>query len=157
VGRRGPIAQPPHLRVLRGDGRPSRARPPVEAAIPEAVPEPPAWLPEQARAEWRCVSPELHRLGLLTELDLQPFSAWCCAVARWKAASEALQATPAADRLIVRGKVNPLVRIAHTAADEMQKLGAMFGLAGPVSRARLVGHGKQQPAGKFHGLLGRGE
>jgi len=119
MGKRGRLPMPPHLRLLKGDGRPSRARQPVAAEIPATKPEPPSWLPEQACAEWRSVSGELFRLGLLTTLDTAPLAAWAVAAARFKAASEALQAMPESERLISKGKVNPLVKIVRNAADEM--------------------------------------
>jgi len=157
MGKRGRLPMHPHLRLLKGSpGGPGRAKPPIEAAIPDELPTPPAWLSAHALEQWHSVAPELYRCGLLTTLDLMPFASWCVAAARWKSASEALAAIPEAERLVVRGKVNPLVRIAHTAADEMQKLGAPFGLSGPGSRQRLVGVVKQAP-GKFHGLIGGDE
>jgi len=156
MGKRGPTPMPPHLRLLRGDARPSRAKPTIEPTIPDTIPEPPSWLPEQACAEWRAVAGELHRCGLLSTLDTAAFGAYCCAVARWKSACEALGAMPEAERLLSRGKVNPLVRIAHTAADVLAKLGAPFGLSGPGSRARLTGAVKRAPS-KFAGFIGGDE
>ena len=142
MGSRGRLPQPQHLRVLRGDGRPSRAtKPPIEPAIAPGPPAPPSWLPKAARREWRAVAPELHRLGLLTELDVGPLAGWCVAVTCWKDAI----ALPENAR-------QP--KIIRDAAREMTRLGQQFGLAGPASRARLAGHGKQQPTSKFDGLLG---
>lgn len=150
MGKRGPTPMSQGLRVIRGDGRPSRARESIEATIPDAIPEPPSWLSEQAYAEWRAVAGELHKLGLLSILDVGPLSAWCCAVATWKSALGALAQLPDDERLF-----SPLAKVARDAAKQMMALGQPFGLSGPASRQRLSGHGKQQPASKFHGLLGR--
>jgi P27 family predicted phage terminase small subunit len=151
MGKRGPTPMSQRLRVIRGDGRPSRAKSTIEAAIAPTVPEPPAWLSKDARDEWLRVSPALHGCGLLSILDLQPFAAWCAAVARWKSACEALQRLPEDERLF-----SPLAKVCRDAGREMQRLGAPLGLAGPNSRARLTVAVKQAP-GKFEGLLGRSD
>jgi len=154
MGRRGRPPMHPHLRLLKGNpGGPGRARPQIEPTIPPEIPAPPAWLSEAARDEWRRVAPELHRLGLLTVFDVGPLAAYCTAAARWRCASEALQAIPESERLLVRGKPQPLGKVVRDAADQMQRLGAPFGLSGPGSRARLTGVVKPAP-GKFTGLLG---
>ena len=156
MGRRGPPPMHPHLRLLKGSpGGPGRARPPIEPTIPDAVPEPPAWLSGYALEQWRAVTPELYRCGLLTVLDVGPLAAWCAAAGRWKDACEALQALPEAERLVVGRKPQPLAKIARNAADDMMRFGAPFGLSGPASRSRLHGVVKQA-AGKFAGLLGGG-
>ena len=154
MGRRGRPPMPPYLRVLKGNpGGPGRARPQIEPTIPPELPAPPAWLTGYALDQWHAVAGELHRLGLLTVLDVGPLAAYCTAAGRWRSASEALQATPEAERLVVGRKPQPLVRIVRDAADQMQRLGAPFGLSGPNSWARLSGIVKQAP-GKFTGLLG---
>jgi P27 family predicted phage terminase small subunit len=156
MGRRGRPPMPPYLRVLKGNpGGPGRARPQIEPTITDAIPESPAWLTGYALDQWHAVAPELHRLGLLTVLDIGSLSAYCTAAGRWRSASEALQATPEAERLVVGRKPQPLVKIVRDAADQMQRLGTPFGLGGPVSRSRLAGVVKQAP-GKFAGLLGGG-
>ena len=153
MGRRGRLPMPPNLRLLKGNpGGPGRARPQIEATIPDEIPEPPAWLSAGAIAEWRAVAGELHKCGLLSSLDVGPLSAWCDASARWKAASAALQALPEAERLVVDGKPQPLLRIVRSAADQMARLGQSFGLAGPGSRQRLAGAVQKAPS-RFAGLL----
>ena len=58
MGRRGRLSIPPNLHLLKG-GRPDRALPPIEAAIADTVPEPPAFLDGHALDQWRAVAPEL--------------------------------------------------------------------------------------------------
>jgi P27 family predicted phage terminase small subunit len=135
-------------------GRP--IQPSIRPTIPPEIPEPPECLSGYSLDEWHRLAPELHRLGLLSVLDVGPLSAYCGAVGRWKTASEALQATSEGERLLVGHKPNPLIKIIRDAADQMQRLGSAFGLGGPNSRARLVGIVKQ-PASKFAGLLGGGD
>ena len=89
MGKRGPPAMPPHLRLLRGDARPSRAKPPIEATIAPELPPPPAFLTGYALEQWHAVAPELYRLQLLTVLDVQPLAAWAVAAGRWRSCPRA--------------------------------------------------------------------
>jgi P27 family predicted phage terminase small subunit len=55
------------------------------------TPEPPEWLSEEAKAEWRRVTPELTRLGVLSPpLDRGVLTMYCDAWAKWVAAGKAL-------------------------------------------------------------------
>ena len=98
---RGPRPRPTHLRLLQGNPskRPinrNEPKPPVLATVPA----PPAHLHSlDARAEWERLAPGLHVMGLLTEFDLMPLSAYCQAYARWLQAEKALLAMGAADML----------------------------------------------------------
>ncbi len=82
--------------------------------------------------------PSLHKLNLLTILDIGPFSAYCCAYAHWQQAEEALQRSGELTIKTTEGhpRVNPLVRIASQAMDDMRRIGAEFGLS-PNARLRL--------------------
>ncbi len=92
------------------------------------------------------MAPELHRLGLLTRIDVACLAAYCQNYARWRTAEEAL--TRMADRdehtgaLLVRtadgnAKRNPLVKIAADAAADMLAFGSQFGMI-PSARVRLA-------------------
>src|SRR5262249_12161661 len=83
-------------------------------------------------------APELHRLGLLTSLDVMPLAAYCEAHKVWREASEMLARTPEDEQLVVDGKPNPLVRIVRNAAHQMTAIGAQFGLS-PCARLRVAG------------------
>jgi P27 family predicted phage terminase small subunit len=152
----GPPPKHPNLRLLEGDrskGKSQRRRMP-EATRADECPAPPDALNEHAREEWRAVAPELHRLGLLTILDVAALAAYCSARARQRQAEEAIERL---DTLTVTGangmqRAHPLVRIASTAAADALRIGAHFGLS-PISRLRLSGMEPPGPAGKFDGLL----
>ena len=152
MGKRGPTPMSQHLRVIRGDARPARAKTTIEATIPPELPPPPGFLTGHALEQWHAVAGELFRLQLLSVLDVQPLAAWCAAAGRWRDASEALQAMPEAERLL-----SPLAKIARNSAAEMMKLGQPFGLSGPGSRARLAGAVRQAPPSKFTGFIGGDE
>src|SRR5262245_25295273 len=90
---RGRKPMPAHLKVLRGNPGHQRIRPEPKPSLLLEPPAPPAYLAGYAADEWRRIAPELHWLGLLTALDIAPFAAYCQAFAKWRHASEALEAT----------------------------------------------------------------
>jgi P27 family predicted phage terminase small subunit len=89
-----------------------------------------------------------------TTLDLGPFSAYCCAYARWQQAEEALQRSGELTIKTAEGhpRVKRLVRIASQAMDDMRRIGAEFGLS-PNARLRLSGINPAPSPSKFDGLL----
>ena len=101
--------------------------------MPATPPDPPEFLDEHAKNEWWRVAPELHALGLLTVLDLQPLAAYCQAYAHWVTAERALARMAAEDPetkgLTVTGSAgtrlaSPLVKIARNAATDMLRFAA---------------------------------
>ena len=152
---------PTHLRVLRGNPGKRPIKPEPEPSVPETLPEPPSFLPVDAVNEWWRVVPELHALGLLTVLDVQPLAAYCMAYAHWNAAEQALAQMAAEDpmfnALIITGSTgaqmtNPLVKIARNAAADMLRFAAEFGMT-PRARSYLDAAGRLSGPSKFGGLL----
>ena len=152
---------PTHLKLLRGNPgkRPIKREP--EPVVPEKLPEPPAFLSEDAINEWWRVVPELRALGLLTVLDVQPLAAYCVAYAHWIAAAHALAQMAAGDPhfhgLMITGSngshmANPLVKIARNAAADMLRFAAEFGMT-PRARSYLDAAGRLSGPSKFDGLL----
>src|SRR5215471_18269445 len=82
---------PTPLKILRGNPGQRRLKEEVQPAISENVPEPPEWLSDLAKDEWRRIAPELHALRLLTDIDLKIFAAYCSACARWERAERELK------------------------------------------------------------------
>jgi P27 family predicted phage terminase small subunit len=126
-----------------------KARPGLEPAVDPRCPEPPPFLGPYAQDEWWTVAVELHKLGLLTRLDVPSLAAYCMAYARWREAEEALAMMADRDEhtrgLLVttsEGNVrsNPLVKIATDAAEDMPRFAGEFGLT-PVARTRLAAGG----------------
>ena len=150
----GPPPEHPHLRLLKGNPGKRPARKPPEPARTEQCPKPPEHLTGHAREAWLHLAPELHRLNLLTVLDVGPFSAYCWAYAHWQQAEEALQRSGELTIKTAEGhpRVNPLVRIASQAMDDMRRIGAEFGLS-PNARLRLSGINPSPSRSKFDGLL----
>ena len=87
MGARGPVSMPDNVRQLRGETRPSQqSRQPMPV---RGVPSQPAFLDPEAKAEWKRVTPELRRLGLLAHLDRAILSTYCEAWAVWVDAAKA--------------------------------------------------------------------
>src|SRR5262249_21033382 len=158
----GPPPTPNVIKLLKGNPGRRPIRPEPEPTRSPEVPEPPAFLAGYACDEWFRVAPELHRLGLLTAIDVAPLAAYCQSYARWRIAEETLarmaEHDPATRALLVKNADgnparNPLVKIASSAADAMLRFASEFGLT-PVARARLAA-GPFQPlgGGRFDGLL----
>jgi phage terminase small subunit len=73
----GPSPIPPKIVALRGNPGKRKLRSAVEPPMPPQPPEPPGCLTGYALDEWHRLAPELHRLGLLTSLDVMPLAAYC--------------------------------------------------------------------------------
>lgn len=144
---RGRKPVPTEIKKLRGN--PGK-RPLVEDAIqpdqpPEVLP-PPVFLSKEAKAEWRRLAPQIHKLGLLTSQDLGAFGAYCQAYGRW-ASAEAQITRDARKRAAIAGGTiiktvsgnliqNPAVSIANAAMAQMVKYAAEFGFT-PSARTRV--------------------
>ena len=135
------------LRVLRGNPSRRPIYPEPQPAQPTDVPEPPPFLTGYAADEWWRTAPELHRLKLLTVLDVQVLAVYCIAYARWRTAEGALAHMAERDAqtsgLLIKSQggdamQNPLVGIARRAAADMVRFAGEFGMS-PAARARISG------------------
>lgn len=151
------------LKVLRGNPgkRPMKPEPQPEQAID--IPEPPPFITGYAADEWWKTAPELHRLGLLTRIDVPALAAYCHAFGQWRMAAESLAKMqtndPIMNGMIIKTKygdaaMNPLVSIARKHAADVIRYASEFGLT-PVARTRLAAgsSGPSTTPGKFEGLL----
>lgn len=135
--KRGTKPQPTTLKLLKGNPgkRPLNPHEPKPSA---GVPECPAWLDEDARAEWSRITPELERLGLLTTVDFAALANYCQAFADWKAAVVTLREE---GRILTSEKGNlmshPAVVHRNHAAALMLKFAVEFGFT-PSSRSRVT-------------------
>src|SRR4051812_32068274 len=76
------------LKILSGNpGKRPVNSPPRPAG---ADPAPPDWLQGEARAEWGRVASELHKLGLLTVLDVSVLAVYCICYQTWAEAVRAV-------------------------------------------------------------------
>ena len=70
--------KPTNLKVL--EGNPGQRPIPENEPSPQPVcdiPKPPPWMNTDGKKMWKHVAPQLERLGLLTEVDLQALAAAC--------------------------------------------------------------------------------
>ena len=126
------------------------------------MPEPPPFITGYAADEWWRTAPELHRLGLLTRIDVPALAAYCHAFGQWRMAAELLAKMQANDPImngmIIKTKygdaaMNPLVSIVRKHAADVIRYASEFGLT-PVARTRLAAGGDGPlMLGKFDGLL----
>ncbi len=82
---RGRPRKPAALHVINGTARPDRM-PRSVAQHGDTLPEPPAHLDAEARAEWDRLALQLHSMRLLTPIDAAVFAAYCQCYSRWREA-----------------------------------------------------------------------
>ena len=141
---RGPAPKPTALRALEGtrDKRPGAKAEPRPASA-SAPPNAPRWMSEPAKAEWRRVAGELHRLGLLTRVDTSALAAYCETYAMWQKAQAKVNEGGLTYETDTIRRVVPEAKLALELVSTMRALMAEFGLT-PAARVRLRGAG--QPA-----------
>jgi P27 family predicted phage terminase small subunit len=139
---RGRKPLPTALKILEGDrGKGRRPLNENEPRPPKGVIKWPSWLMPEAKKEWKRLAPSLEAMGLLTIWDIDSFSAYCQAYARWREAEEfitqhgSIFKTPS-------GYVQqvPQVSIAQQNLKIMQSLAGEFGLS-PSTRSRIIAAG----------------
>lgn len=109
----------------------------------------------EAAEVWYRVGAELHRLGLLTVVDYDAFSAFCQAVADYRWA----QRTLAAGKMFIKTpkgfvQEHPAVHVRNRAAEQIRQFGSEFGLS-PSARARIV-PARQEADDPFEAFLREG-
>ena len=143
---RGRKPTPTHLKLVTGN--PGKRPLPKKEPKPELlIPPVPSELCDDAKLEWGRVSVELHRIGLLSNIDRGALCAYCAAYGRWIKAERILRKIEANDPvshgLVVKTKSgniiqNPMVGVANKAMLDMVRYASEFGMT-PSSRARVNG------------------
>lgn len=84
MAKMGRPKKPTTLKVLEGNPgkRPLPKNEPKPTPVVD-VPNPPAWLNTYGKKAWKRLAPELERLGLLTVVDLEAFTAACQSYGIW--------------------------------------------------------------------------
>jgi P27 family predicted phage terminase small subunit len=153
--------KPTHLKLVTGNpGKRKLNAKEAKVKAPPKLPSPPAHLSDDAKGEWKRVATQLHKAGLLTELDTAVLGAYCQAFGRWVQAERAIDelATdgPLHKVLMLRTKdgnpiQNPLVGIANKAMLDMARYAERFGLD-PSARSRIHAEppeGEPDPADRY--------
>lgn len=96
------------------------------------APTPPAYLPKDAKAEWRRVAPILVARGILTVADLGILESYCTAIALVREASRDVQIR---GLVLENGKRNPAVGIITAGQTQALRAANDLGLT-PAARSR---------------------
>ena len=154
---RGRKPKPTAIKELEGNPgkRPLNENEPKPAKKAPACPK---WLDPDAKKEWRRLAKQMEQLGILTELDMAVFAAYCQSWARYKEAEEFISQ----HGTIVKTPSNyyqavPQVAMAQQYLKIMNRLAEQLGLT-PAARSRLIaGSDKQLGSGdEMEDLLGGG-
>lgn len=71
------------------EGNPGKRKLNTEEPAPAMdMPACPRWLLSEAKKEWKRLAQIMNRMGVLAEVDMAAFAAYCQAYARWKEAQE---------------------------------------------------------------------
>lgn len=148
-GERGPKPLPPNVHLLKGN--PSHK--PIGALLDDVVrpdveiPDCPKHLKGEARAEWKLITPELFKLGLIAKIDRAALTGYCYNWATHVWAVRRIDAMNAEDPTGERGRVwntpsgykqiSVLQSINNRALEQMAKFLAMFGMS-PSDRSRVT-------------------
>jgi P27 family predicted phage terminase small subunit len=145
------------MRVI--EGNPSRRPLPEnepQPVVPIKLADAPEYLTENAKQEWGEIGPPLHRLGLLTEIDLPVFEMYCLARGNVVAATEEMKSTTMTITTDKGNEVqNPIIGILNRSIEISLKLATEFGMT-PSSRSKVTAT-KTEKKSKFYGLIQGGE
>ena len=122
-----------NLRLISASDEVVRMGPPAAHSLPTC----PAHLSPTAKAEWKRLARELHRLGIVSQLDRAALAAYCQAYGRWVEAERMLKETPPLIKL-PSGYIqpSPWLGISNKQLELMHRYLGELGLS-PVSRSRV--------------------
>ena len=135
---RGRKPKPTALKLIEGNPgkRPINGHEPKPSA---ARPTCPSHLSPTAKAEWKRLAGELHRIGLLTQADRTALAAYCQAYGKWVEAEKRLADTPTLLKMPSGYiQLSPWVTISNKQMELMAKYMVELGLT-PSSRSRMAG------------------
>ena len=134
----GPRPKPTLLRKFEGNPgkRPLTESEPKPRSA-KRLPAAPSYLNVDGKKEWKRAGTELHRLGLLTKLDVTAFAAYCQAYSVFINAVRNLEK----HGMLVKAQSgfpvqSPYLSIVSTQTKQMIKLQTEFGMT-PSSRSRI--------------------
>lgn len=174
MGARGPKGLPSNVHLLRGNPSKKSISDLLGEFNPEVeIPSCPKHLWPEARREWRRISSELEKYGLISKLDRSALALYCQAWAKlvWAEDMLARKMKEAAEKeaeAIARGEewkggdgfmiptpngsftYSPYWVASKQAADQVDKFQASFGLS-PSSRSRVTPSDNRQKPLPFEG------
>lgn len=157
MGQRGPKTLPDNVHRLNGN--PSKKNlgaasgPPI---VPVEIPNMPSHLDTEARKEWKRISVELEKLGLVSLIDRAALAVYCVAYSRWAKAEKKLKSLDEAGLVEITPndykQIGVWLQISNRAVEQMHKFLAEFGMT-PSARSRV----NVSPQGDLFGGSGNGE
>lgn len=148
MGQRGPKPLPANVHLLKGNPSKKTASQLRDSVSPEVeIPTPPRHLKGEALKEWRRVSVELEKIGLISKIDRAALAIYCTAWGRYcEAETMLLMSGP-------NGMVSTTpngfevqsawLNISNKAMEQCVKYLAEFGMS-PASRSRVTPGDVQQ-------------
>ena len=149
--------KPKPTAIKKLEGNPGKRKLNTKEPVPaKGKPDCPEWLLPEAKKEWKRLADLMNQMGVLTEVDMAAFAAYCQSYARWKEAQEHISSegsTFETDKGYQQQ--TPWVGIANTNQKLMLQAASEFGLT-PSSRSRIVaGNAKgKEPEDEMEALLG---
>ena len=81
--------KPKPTAVKKLEGNPGKRKLNTKEPAPaKGMPDCPEWLLPEAKKEWERLADLMSQMGVLTEVDMAAFAAYCQSYARWKEAQE---------------------------------------------------------------------
>lgn len=81
--------KPKPTAVKKLEGNPGKRKLNTKEPVPaKGMPDCPEWLLPEAKKEWERLADLMNQMGILTEVDMAAFAAYCQSYARWKEAQE---------------------------------------------------------------------
>ena len=121
----GPKPTPTSQLARRGSWR-AATRPDEPSPAPVTIAEPPADLPDTAKAVWNALAPSLIASGVLTVSDVPSFTRLCRISALWQTTMANAEGNPDRANVLALSKIE----------DMMRRLDAAFGLT-PADRTGI--------------------
>jgi P27 family predicted phage terminase small subunit len=138
MGMKGPAPTPRKILEARGSWRADLCA--DEVQFPPGKPTCPAWLDEEARAEWRKQVKQLDAAGILFEVDGAVLAAYCEAWGEFRMLAELIKSKvkKAPDTGYQEAINQGLVNAKNRAVERLVRLAGQFGFS-PAARARVKG------------------
>ena len=100
------------------------------------APPPPAWMSDEAKAEWNRVAPDLIERRILSETDLGGLESYCVAIGRVRECEHLLRAADLVVETDNFPRKHPAFSMQMEAMKTARQFAAELGLT-PVSRTRV--------------------
>ena len=131
--------KPKPTAVKKLEGNPGKRKLNSKEPVPaKGIPACPDWLMPKAKKEWERLAELMNQMGVLTEVDMAAFAAYCQSYARWKEAQEHINSEGATyETENGMQRPNPYVAICNTEQRLMMSAASEFGLT-PSARSRIM-------------------